>query len=147
MNKNDHEKLEAKNGKEICSFTAATNQQPLNSTRSNYRTIDTKHMEVDRYFIKEKMDGGLICRSYVPSQQQLADILTKGLIEQSNIHTDLQNKYVFTATATSRYSQKRGLSNPKALFTLYWGKPSIEAFSSSDFLYTVFLYKKGNQRN
>ena len=36
----------------------------------------TKHIEVDRHFIKEKLDSGLIC---TPSQGQLADILTKGL--------------------------------------------------------------------
>lgn len=39
----------------------------------------TKHIEVDRHFIKEKLDSGLICTPYVPSQGQLADILTKGL--------------------------------------------------------------------
>ena len=39
----------------------------------------TKHIEVDRHFIKEKLDSGLICTPYVPSLGQLADILTKGL--------------------------------------------------------------------
>ena len=39
----------------------------------------TKHIEVDRHFIKEKLDSGLICTPYVPSQGQLADIFTKGL--------------------------------------------------------------------
>lgn len=39
----------------------------------------TKHIEVDRYFIKEKLDSGLICTPYVSTQGQLADILTKGL--------------------------------------------------------------------
>jgi ATP sulfurylase len=39
----------------------------------------TKHIEVDRHFIKEKLDSGLICTPYVSSQGQLADILTKGL--------------------------------------------------------------------
>lgn len=39
----------------------------------------TKHIEVDRHFIKEKLDSGLICTSYVSSQDNLADILTKGL--------------------------------------------------------------------
>jgi len=39
----------------------------------------TKHNEVDRHFIKEKLDSGLICTLYVPSQDNLADILTKGL--------------------------------------------------------------------
>ena len=39
----------------------------------------TKHIEIDRHFIKEKLDSGLICTPYVPTQGQLADILTKGL--------------------------------------------------------------------
>jgi len=39
----------------------------------------TKHIEVDRHFIKEKLDNGLICTPYVSSQGNLADLLTKGL--------------------------------------------------------------------
>ena len=39
----------------------------------------TKHIEIDRHFIKEKLDNGLICTPYVPSKHQLADVLTKGL--------------------------------------------------------------------
>ena len=38
----------------------------------------TKHVEVDRHFIKEKLESGLICTPYVPTGEQLADILTKG---------------------------------------------------------------------
>ena len=38
-----------------------------------------KHVEVDRHFIKEKLDSGLICTPYVPTGDQLADIFTKGL--------------------------------------------------------------------
>ena len=39
----------------------------------------TKHMEVDIYFIKEKLEIGLICNLYAPTGEQLADILTKGV--------------------------------------------------------------------
>jgi hypothetical protein len=39
----------------------------------------TKYVEVDRHFIKEKLEGGLICTSYVPTGEQLAEILTKGV--------------------------------------------------------------------
>lgn len=39
----------------------------------------TKHIEIDRHFIKEKLDSGLICTPYVSTHGQLADILTKGL--------------------------------------------------------------------
>jgi hypothetical protein len=39
----------------------------------------TKHIEIDRHFIKEKLESGLICTPYVPTHGQLADVLTKGL--------------------------------------------------------------------
>lgn len=39
----------------------------------------TKHVEVDRHLIKEKIDSGAICMPFVPTTQQIADILTKGL--------------------------------------------------------------------
>ncbi|CAM8941118.1 unnamed protein product [Rhodiola kirilowii] len=39
----------------------------------------TKHVEVDRHFIKEKLDANIITFPFVPSEEQLADILTKGV--------------------------------------------------------------------
>ena len=39
----------------------------------------TKHVEVDRHFIEEKIEDGTICIPYVSSTEQTADILTKGL--------------------------------------------------------------------
>ena len=39
----------------------------------------TKHVEIDRHFIKEKLDQGILCMPYVNSANQVADILTKGL--------------------------------------------------------------------
>ena len=38
-----------------------------------------KQVEVDKYFIKEKLEEGLICVPYIPTEEQAADILTKGL--------------------------------------------------------------------
>ncbi|WKA06926.1 hypothetical protein VitviT2T_024803 [Vitis vinifera] len=37
----------------------------------------TKHVEIDRHFIKEKLEGGTIRLMYIPSSRQTADILTK----------------------------------------------------------------------
>ncbi|XP_078165548.1 uncharacterized protein LOC144560258 [Carex rostrata] len=37
----------------------------------------TKHVEVDRHFIKEKLDAKIISLPFVRSNQQLADVLTK----------------------------------------------------------------------
>ena len=39
----------------------------------------TKHVEVDRHFIKEKLEGGIIEFPFVRSEEQLADILTKAV--------------------------------------------------------------------
>jgi hypothetical protein len=50
----------------------------------------TKHIEIDRHFIKEKLDLGIICMPYVSSSYQLADILTKGLSEK--LFSSLCNK-------------------------------------------------------
>ena len=39
----------------------------------------TKHVEVDRHFIKEKLGVKLISFPFVSTEEQLADILTKGV--------------------------------------------------------------------
>ena len=41
----------------------------------------TKHSEVDRHFIKEKIEEGIIIVTYVPTSEQAADILTKALFK------------------------------------------------------------------
>ncbi|KAJ0520490.1 putative RNA-directed DNA polymerase [Helianthus annuus] len=42
----------------------------------------TKHIEVDRHFIKEKLEAGIITLPFVRSEDQLADILTKAVNER-----------------------------------------------------------------
>ena len=39
----------------------------------------TKHVELDRHFIKEKAEEGIINLIYIPTHLQVADILTKAL--------------------------------------------------------------------
>lgn len=39
----------------------------------------TKHVEVDKHFITEKLERGQICMSYILTGEQIADMLTKGL--------------------------------------------------------------------
>ena len=39
----------------------------------------TKHVEIDKHFIKEKLENGQICMPYLPTSEQIADCLTKGL--------------------------------------------------------------------
>ena len=40
----------------------------------------TKHVEVDKHFIKEKIEGGIVCMTYVPTEDQVVDLLIKSLI-------------------------------------------------------------------
>lgn len=43
----------------------------------------TKHIEIDRHFVKENLEAGVICIPFVASEDQTADILTKGLFKSS----------------------------------------------------------------
>ena len=54
------------------------NKSAISITHNLVQQDRTKHIEVDRHFIKEKLDSGLICTPYVSSQDNL-DLLTKGL--------------------------------------------------------------------
>ena len=42
----------------------------------------TKHVEVDRHFIKENLDNKIISFPFVRSEEQLADVLTKGVSQK-----------------------------------------------------------------
>ena len=57
----------------------------------------TKHVEVDKHFIKEKIERGQICITYIPTTEQSADILTKGLPKKSfdNITSKLSMEDIF----------------------------------------------------
>lgn len=55
------------------------NKSAINIAHNPVQHDRTKHIEVDRHFIKEKLDSGLICTPFVSTSDQLADILTKGL--------------------------------------------------------------------
>ena len=36
-------------------------------------------MKVDRHFIKEKLESGVICLPFIRSEEQMTDILIKGI--------------------------------------------------------------------
>ena len=66
-----------------------TGSSPLKVYSDNKATISvthnlvlhnrTKHVEVDKYFIKEKIDNGLVCMTNIPTEEQVVDVFTKGL--------------------------------------------------------------------
>lgn len=41
----------------------------------------TKHVEVDRHYIKDHLKQGHICTPYIQTQHQFANVFTKGLSE------------------------------------------------------------------
>ena len=59
------------------------NKTVINIANNPIQHDRTKYIEIDWYFIKEKLDARIICMSYVRSVSQLIDISTKGFSLQS----------------------------------------------------------------
>ena len=57
------------------------NKATINIANNPMQHDRTKHVEIGRHFIKEKREGGDIYMSFIPTSQQVADILTKGLFK------------------------------------------------------------------
>lgn len=55
------------------------NKSDINIVHNPVQYDWTKHVEVDRHFIKEKLESGLICTPFASSDRQLADVFIKGL--------------------------------------------------------------------
>lgn len=74
------------------------NKSAINIAHNPVQHDRTKHVEIDRHFIKEKLESGLLCMPYVSSGEQLADVLTKGLSSTSlqRILNKLGMKDIFT---------------------------------------------------
>lgn len=55
------------------------NQSAIKIAKNPVHHDRTKHVEIDRHFIKEKIDNGIMSLLHVSTSQQIADILTKAL--------------------------------------------------------------------
>jgi hypothetical protein len=55
------------------------NQSAINIANNPIQHDRTKHVEIDHFFIKEKLDEGALKLNYVNSIEQVADCLTKSL--------------------------------------------------------------------
>jgi len=76
------------------------NKSTISIVHNSVQYDRTKYIKVDRHFIKEKLDSGLIFTSYVSTQNQLADILTKDLnfINFERIIFKLEMKNIYSPT-------------------------------------------------
>ena len=57
------------------------NKPTINIAHNPIQHGRTKHIEVDRHFIKEKIKAGIICIPFVTTKDQIADVFTKGLFK------------------------------------------------------------------
>lgn len=60
------------------------NKSTISIAHNSVHHDRTKHVEVDRHFIKDKLDEGIISIEYIPISNQLDDLLTKGLSEHNH---------------------------------------------------------------
>ncbi|RVW94789.1 Retrovirus-related Pol polyprotein from transposon TNT 1-94 [Vitis vinifera] len=55
------------------------NQASISIAKNSVHHDRTKHVEIDRHFIKEKIEQKIIEVDYIPTRQQIADIMTKAV--------------------------------------------------------------------
>ena len=64
------------------------NKATINITHNLVQYYRTKHIKIDKHFIKGKLDEDIICTPFVKTGEQLTDILTKG-VSHRGFHTIL----------------------------------------------------------
>jgi hypothetical protein len=55
------------------------NKAAINIENNPVQHDITKHVEIDRHFIKNKLDEDIVCMPFVGTKEQIADVFTKGL--------------------------------------------------------------------
>ncbi|TYK28240.1 putative aarF domain-containing protein kinase 1 isoform X1 [Cucumis melo var. makuwa] len=100
------------------------NKTAINTANNLFQHNRTEHVEIDRYFIKERLDNGSICISYIPSNQQIVDILTKGLLRQN---------FLQEARNAERTAENFKNNNLVKIPRVYWVPEMVFAFTSFGF--------------
>lgn len=59
------------------------NQSAISTAKNPVHYNRTKHMEIDRHFIKEKIENENVSLLQTPTSQQIADIHTKALLRKN----------------------------------------------------------------
>jgi hypothetical protein len=86
-------------GYEICPKIQIDNLSTLKLTRDDQFHKRTKHIDVRHYFIRELVENETVTVAHVPTDKQLADILTKPLARPQ--FTKLRG-FMITARSTER---------------------------------------------
>jgi hypothetical protein len=55
------------------------NKAAINIANNPVQHDKIKHVEIDRHFIKDKLDEGIVCMSFVGTNEQIVDVFIKGL--------------------------------------------------------------------
>jgi hypothetical protein len=76
------------------------NKAAIEISQNSIQHDRTKHIEIDRHFIKQNLEEKVICFPFVRSEDQLADMLTKA-VSNKNFHSSLDKlgiKDIFSPT-------------------------------------------------
>ena len=74
------------------------NKTSIDSSNNPVQHDRMKYVAIDRHFILEKINYGVICLPFVKSSGRLVDILTKGL--SSNHFFGIRPKWVYVISTT-----------------------------------------------
>ncbi|RDX65733.1 Copia protein, partial [Mucuna pruriens] len=80
------------------------NNSTISIAHNPFQHDRTKHIEIDRHFIKEKLDSGLIVTAHVPTGLQVEDVFTKGL-PATRFQEFNADALRWTKTLTSRHQR------------------------------------------
>jgi hypothetical protein len=53
------------------------NKASINIANNPIQHDRIKHMKIDRHFIKDNLDKGIVCLSFIRTKKQIADVFTK----------------------------------------------------------------------